>query len=63
LNGNFGEIVKNNTAQSNIGDIIEKSYSLKAKPDWNISNCSVVAFVYDDNTKEILQAEIFHLSE
>lgn len=63
FNGNFGEIVKNNTEASDIGDIIQKSYTLKAKPDWNISNCSVVAFVYDDETKEILQAEISHLSE
>lgn len=63
FNGNFGEIIKANSNESNIGEIIEKSYTLKAKPDWNISNCSVVAFVYDDDTKEILQAEIFHLSE
>lgn len=63
FNGNFGDIIKNNANENSIGSIITKSYSLKAKSDWEISNCAVVAFVYDEDTKEILQAEISHLSE
>jgi len=63
FNGNFGEIIKNNTNSSESGDILTKSYTLKSESDWVISNCSVVAFVYDEDTKEILQAEISHLSE
>ena len=45
------------------GDIIEKSYNKKIKPDWNINNCKVVAFVFDTDTKEILQAEIANVIE
>lgn len=63
FNGNWGDIIKNNSNVSNIGSMITKSYSLKAGLDWKIANCAVVAFVYDDDTKEILQAEISHLSE
>ncbi len=58
FNGNFGDIIKNNSNESNIGDKISKSYSLKIKEDWKINNCNIVAFVYDENTKEILQVEM-----
>jgi hypothetical protein len=63
FNGSFGEVIKDNENPTTNGDILTKSYTLVAEPDWKISNCSVVAFVYDTDTKEILQAEISHLSE
>lgn len=58
LNGVFGDNIKTNDSQMSTGDAIEKSYSKAVKPDWNISNCKVVAFVFDTDTKEILQAEV-----
>lgn len=61
FNGSFGEIIKNNTNLTLNGEKFTKTYSIKTKKDWNISNCSVVAFVYDDDTEEILQAEIISL--
>ena len=58
LNGVFGEEVKADNAQLSAGDVIEKSYSKAVRSDWNVANCKVVAFVYDTDTKEILQAEV-----
>ena len=58
LNGVFGEEVKADNAQLSAGDVIEKSYSKAVRPDWNVANCKVVAFVYDTDTKEILQADV-----
>ncbi len=64
MNGPFGEPIKENTSNSNIGDIvINKSYSTKIGIDWIIENCLIVAFVYDTDTEEILQAEQFHLND
>jgi len=63
FNGNFGEIIKDNNEQTENGDVLQKSYSLKSGSDWDIENCIIVAFVYDDETKEILQAETAHLTE
>ncbi|HOZ31135.1 MAG TPA: Omp28-related outer membrane protein [Bacteroidales bacterium] len=63
FNGNFGEIIKDNTNQTVNGDVLQKSYSLKSGSDWKTENCSIVAFVYDYETKEILQAEVTHLVE
>jgi len=64
MNGPFGEIIKDNTDLTSIGDTITtNSYSLDAGDDWVIDNCSIVAFVYDDDTKEVLQAEMVHLHE
>ncbi|MDD3861178.1 MAG: Omp28-related outer membrane protein [Bacteroidales bacterium] len=63
FNGNFGEIIKDNTNQTDNGDLLTKSYSLKSGSDWIINNCIIVAYVYDYDTKEILQAEVLHLAE
>ena len=46
-----------------IGDVITKTYTKKASADWKIANCSLVAFVYDPDTQEILQAETRHIGE
>lgn len=58
LNGVFGENVKADDSQMLAGNVMERSYSKAIKPDWNISNCKLVAFVFDPDTKEILQAEV-----
>ncbi len=63
MNGPFGDIIKDNTNSTAIGDILKKSYSKKSGDDWVIDNCLIVAFVYDDDTKEVLQAEMIHLHE
>lgn len=63
VNGAFGEVIKNNTSSTAIGDVLSKSYTQKSGTDWDISNCLIVAFVYDSETEEILQAEMVHLHE
>lgn len=63
FNGVFGENVVTGGTQMSAGDELEKSYSKAIKPDWNIKNCKVVAFVYDTDTKEILQAEIVDIQQ
>jgi thiol-disulfide isomerase/thioredoxin len=63
INGAFGEIIKDNTDASVIDDQITKSYSYKAGEDWVVNNCIIVAFVYDYDTKEVLQAEMIHINE
>lgn len=62
FNGHFGEKIKDNNNKLSKNDNIVKSYSLRAIPKWNISNCSIVAFVYDTDNQEVLQAEIIHLN-
>ena len=37
-----------------------KSFSLTLDPEWNETNCMVIAFIYDDDTKEIINAEEIH---
>lgn len=59
----LGESVKDNTDQLANGDVLTKSYSHDVNPAWNLANCEVVAFVYDTDTKEILQAEIVELPD
>ncbi len=61
LNGALGEDVKTNDSRLSIGDVFERSYSKTANSDWNIANCKVVVFVYDTDTKVILQAEIANI--
>jgi hypothetical protein len=45
------------SAQTPAGTIIEKSYSYNLNNSWNENNCSVVAFIYNENTLEVLQAD------
>ena len=58
FNSAFGNFIKNNNDKLEYNSEIIKNYSISAKnKDWKIENCSIVAFVYDAETKEILQAE------
>ncbi|MDR2011434.1 MAG: Omp28-related outer membrane protein [Bacteroidales bacterium] len=63
FNGAFGEEIKSDNNISTIGSEIKKSYTLDLSTKWDIANCSVVTFVYDTDTKEILQAEVVHFNE
>ncbi|MBK8845717.1 MAG: Omp28 family outer membrane lipoprotein [Bacteroidetes bacterium] len=55
--GTYGETVFNNAAAN---DSIIKPYSLTIKADAVSKNCIVVAYLYDDTTKEIVQVEEKH---
>ena len=65
INSSFG--VQLNTAPVAAGDTVRNSYAVNLQslpsamnttnPVINVSRCSVVAFVYDNTTKEILQVE------
>lgn len=57
LNGTFGNDVNTGNSSISIGEEIEESYTLKLGDDWIPENCHIVAFVYDTDTKEVLQAE------
>ncbi|MDD4148620.1 MAG: Omp28-related outer membrane protein [Bacteroidales bacterium] len=61
FNGPLGETIKDNNNLTSVGETINKSYSIKQNKTWIISNCMIVAFVYDNDTEEILQAEVFPL--
>lgn len=56
--GAFGEAVNENNNSLNIGKTIRKEYSLVMEKDWVKENCSVIAFVYDYDNKEVMQTEI-----
>lgn len=57
LNGSWGTAV-NTTATIADGDSFIDGYSIKVNPaSWNINNLYVVAFVYNDATYEVIQAE------
>ncbi|MEA1873993.1 MAG: Omp28-related outer membrane protein [Bacteroidota bacterium] len=62
MNGAFGEKL-NTDVNLSIGDDFEKSYNLKIKPDWNPENLQIIAFVYDNDSKEVLQAEEAYVQE
>lgn len=62
LCGALGESVKDNTEELAKNATIEKSYTKAFNSNWNIDNCKVVAFVYDTDTKEVLQAEIIDVA-
>lgn len=57
INGAFGEEIKTDNNSSNIGDVIIRKHKTKTKADWKITNCSIVYFIFDNETKEVLQAE------
>ena len=62
FNGTWGEAINSDNASINRNQEFSKSYSLKIANDWNSQNLSVVAFVYDSDTKEVLQAEEIHVT-
>ncbi|MBK5283944.1 MAG: Omp28-related outer membrane protein [Bacteroidia bacterium] len=65
INASYGEVIK--TGGAAVGDTVVKSYKINLNslpvsvnplnPVLNINRCSVIAFVYDATTKEVLQVE------
>ncbi len=65
VNGPWGNDLTDGSIFNLIDSEISKSYlySLKAKElvKYKTKDCSIIVFVYDDNTKEILQSEEIHI--
>lgn len=56
LNGAFGQSVELNTT-----NFESFSFNYQIDSEWIEANCNVLAYIYDDNTKEIIQVEEIHL--
>ena len=56
LNGDWGENLVTN-AVVGVGTTVVKEYSCDFPDEWIPKDCNIVAFVYDDETKKVLQAE------
>ena len=62
LNGTWGEELSTSSTNLSKDDVITKKYENMAyDPTWVSKNLNIVAFIYDNNTKEVFQAEIFEL--
>jgi len=55
FNTSFGVPVASDTTNANAS--VTSGYSMTLDPSWNADNCSVVAFVYNEATKEVIQVE------
>ena len=56
MNGTWGDVVGTD-GQAISGSALTNSYSYTIPDGWNADNCSVVAFVYNTTTNEVVQAE------
>jgi hypothetical protein len=56
MNGTWGDAVGTD-GQAVAGSKKTNSYSFTLPAEWNADNCSVIAFVYNTTTTEIVQAE------
>ncbi len=54
MNGDWGEVLIENPV---VDQEYEKTYSITFEDDWVPKNCHVVAFVFDEDLKTILQVE------
>ena len=59
INGAWGDEILN--GQINENDVLSRSFNYKINTEWVFENSSIVAFVYKNNTKEVLQATQIHL--
>ena len=41
----------------NLGDVINKNYTSNINSNFNENNCGVVAFVYNQSTQQVIQAD------
>jgi len=55
INGSWGMEIASDTIVA--GSSIVKSYAYNLPDEFVKENCAVVAFVYNDDTKEVMQAE------
>lgn len=56
INNTWGDSLSGVTF--NIGDVINKDYTLNINSEFNENNCNVVAFVYNQSTYEVIQADL-----
>ncbi len=57
MNGTFGEDVNTGNTAITPGDLMTVTCSQEMGSEWQAENCHVVAFIYDTDTYEVLQAE------
>ena len=55
INSSWGELIASGPVSA--GDAVTKTYDYTLQNNWNADHCNVVAFVYNDLTKEVLQVE------
>ena len=55
INGTWGKLVSDSSIKN--GDTFQVAYSYRLSPDFDASNCKVVAFVYDKDTDFVRQVE------
>jgi len=60
MNGTWGEPVGDN-GQATVGILQENEYNYVLPSAWVAENCAIVAFVYDEATREVVQAEMLDL--
>jgi hypothetical protein len=53
MNGTYGEVI----SPTVIGNVINTTYTSSLGSDWNEKHLSVIAFIYDEATREIIQVE------
>lgn len=58
ITGAWGVLNKENPGA---GTIVENYFSAELNPAWREKKCSVVAFIFDTTTKEVVQVEEVHL--
>lgn len=56
MNGTWGDAVGED-GQAIAGSVLTNSYSFTLPSGWNADNCTVVAFIYDTESNEVVQAE------
>ena len=56
LNGSWGEYVSTTGAVA-MNEVYEKTYDIEFPASWIPKDCHVVAFVYNESNKQVLQAE------
>jgi len=61
LNSAFGELL--NSGPVSAGGSFSKTYSRTLNANWREKKCAIVAFIYDDLTKEVVQAEEHEIIE
>lgn len=57
MNGTYGDVISSTLA----GDTVLRNFSTTLNTGWDAQHMSLVVFVYDDTTKEIIQVEQKHL--
>jgi hypothetical protein len=61
INGSWGEVLTNGQSNTTIDTELSKNMQFTFDPSWKSKHCTVVAFVYDADTYEILQVAEKHI--